>query len=151
MKKKAVLCSAFYLFNPALLIYTCTWTKIYTPYFLTVLIMIICLYTKRFSLGCIFFGMSLLCSENSIFLYPLIIICTFNYLKAAKNNKEKNMLISSSILVSIFTALIFIFKLKDKLSLYPYVSVNSFNIWSMLGENWTSIYKNFYIDRKSVV
>ncbi|WP_342350143.1 hypothetical protein [Clostridium neonatale] len=53
------------------------------------------------------------------------------------------MLISSSILVSIFTALIFIFKLKDKLSLYPYVSVNSFNIWSMLGENWTSIYKTF--------
>lgn len=144
-EKKAVLCSAFYLFNPALLIYACTWTKIYTPYFFTVLIMIICLYTKRFSLGCIFFGMSLLCSENSIFLYLLILLCTFNYLKTAKDNKEKVMIFSSSILISLFTIFMFIFKLKNKLSLYPYVSVNSFNIWSMLGKNWTSIYENFYI------
>lgn len=144
-EKKAVLCSAFYLLNPVLLVYACTWGKIYTPYFFTILIMIICLYTKRFFLGCIFFGASLLCSENSVFLYPLIVINTFNYLKISKNNKEKFKIASVSALILLFTIFMFIFKLKSKLSLYPYVSVNGFNMWSMLGKDWTSIYDRFYI------
>ena len=63
-KNKALLYSAFYLLNPVVLIYSCSFKNIYSPLILSILCMFICLYNQKSIKALICFGISLFFSTN---------------------------------------------------------------------------------------
>lgn len=148
-KNKALLYSAFYLLNPVVLIYSCCSKNIYSPYILCIVCMFICLYNKKFIKALVCFGLSLLCSFNSLIFIPVLIFAAAYYIKEKDIKKRTLIVVLITGFISTVTYYLtltnsYFLNLKTNLFSFPYVSVNSCNIWTMLGENRTSI-DNIYL------
>jgi Gpi18-like mannosyltransferase len=136
--KIAILSTALYLFNPAIIFNTAVWGQydaIYT--FFLVLSLILALKSKP-KLSAIAFAIGILTKPQAIALAPLIIYLIY------RKNGLKNLFVSVGVFAATVFAVILPFEWTNPVTFlskiyfgaysgYQYTSINAFNFWGMFG------------------
>ncbi|AET69082.1 putative integral membrane protein [Desulfosporosinus orientis DSM 765] len=139
----SLLISAFYAFNPAILLNSAVWGQVDSFFTLLILAAIVLLSERRIGLATVFFASAVLMKPQGIIFLPVL----FFELIRQKSLKSWLKVLSSGIVTAVVILLPFawnlgslwIFKLyASTLGEYPYASVNAFNFFSLLGKNFTS-------------
>ncbi len=145
-----LMCSAFLLFNPALFFNSSVWGQIDMVF---ILFIVLCLYYLRKEntmLGAVFFAVALLLKPQAIMLAPVVGL-TYIYALFKKGRVEREtlkLLASGAILAAVVAAGVIPFtgsqqpdwivhKYIGVVEEYQYATVNAFNLWGLLGANWT--------------
>lgn len=140
-KEFAILLSAFYIFNPAVLINSSIWGQSDSIFAFIAILSIFFLYKNKLTFSSILFTILVLMKPQGIILLPLLL---FELIKR-RNIKS----IFQCILPALLTALIiilpfsisnggitWIFKLYiNTINEYPYASANAFNFFTLIGAN----------------
>lgn len=142
----AVLLTAFYLFNPAIVQNSSVWGQVDSVFTLAVTTMCIFLSEKKTIPAYFAFAIGILIKPQTLIFSPLILMGIYENVFKGGVKKDifwKNLICGlSAIGVMLIAFLPFgigkILRLYIKtMSSYPYASVNAYNFWSMLGFNWT--------------
>ena len=144
-----ILLFACIILNPAIIMNSAVWGQIDIIYTLMACVCIYMLAQKKFSLAIILFAFSMLLKVQTILLGPVILFAVIYGLYHKKTRKHTliQLLAGTGIaaglcvlLILPFTAgrpLTWIFDLYlDSLGGYPYVTINGFNLYGILGLNW---------------
>lgn len=140
-RELSILLSAFYIFNPAVLINSTIWGQADSLFTFIVILAVYFLSEERLVFSSIFFTLTVLMKPQGIILLPLVL---FELIK--KRNLESLIkcilpaLITSLIIILPFSIsnhnITWIFSLyKNTISEYPYASDNAFNFFSLIGAN----------------
>ncbi len=150
--KTALLLTAAYLFNPAVFINSSVWGQVDAV--LTLIILIICnLLTegKTIPAYCVF-AIGILMKPQVLVFSPLILYGIYEHVFARNfswNKFFRNLFcglaaIAGMILLCVpFGLEKVINQYGSTLGSYPYISVNAYNFWALLGLNWSSQEKSF--------
>ncbi len=150
--KTALLLSAAYLLNPAIFINSSVWGQV--DAILALIVLIICdLLTNKKTIPAYFvFALGILVKPQILVFSPLILYGIYEYV-FAKDFSMRNFLrnlfsglaaIAGLVLLCIpFGLEKVINQYSNTLGSYPYISVNAYNFWALLGLNWSSQEKNF--------
>lgn len=137
--------AAMYLFNPAIIINSAGWGQVDAFYVLFLMSGIISLTERRMKSSAIWFAIAILIKPQSLIFTPVWLLAAWHY------RKWKSISISvmygalTFILLALpffwnnggFPALIELYK--TTLASYPYASVNAFNLYAALGQNWAPL------------
>lgn len=135
--------SAFYLFNPAVLINSSIWGQVDSCLALIVAASLILLAEGKVGLASACFALSIIMKPQGIIFLPVL----FYELLRLKSLEQWFKAVAAALLTTLILVLPFsihegplwIFKLyADTLSEYPYASVNAFNFLSLMGANYVS-------------
>ena len=136
--KLAILTTALYAFNPAVIFNTAIWGQydaVYT-FFLVLSLMLALRNNPKFSAAV--FALAILTKPQGIALAPLLIYLIF------RKNGIKNLLISVAVFATTVFAVILPFEWSNPVTFlsniyfgaysgYQYTSINAFNLWGMFG------------------
>lgn len=149
----SALLSAFYLFNPAIFINSTVWGQVDSFFTLIVIASVVLLVEKKIGLATAFFMAAILMKPQGIIFLPVL---GFELLRQVRQKSWKN--ISRSLFTAMITAVVIIlpFSLSGgpawilklytgTLGEYPYASVNAFNFFSLLGENFAKDTGNGFV------
>lgn len=133
--------SAFYLFNPAVIINSSVWGQVDSVYLVLIVSGLYFLMQKKYYF--FLFALALLFKPQALILTPVYLFALYEYIKD-KGIKGVLWLIPHIILalcVLVIPMLPFglnevINQYLNTLSSYKYATVNAFNLWGMLGLNW---------------
>jgi Gpi18-like mannosyltransferase len=140
-----LLAAAFYVFNPAIWMDSVIWGQVDSFFTLIILLALTCLIDRRYFLSTALFAAAVMMKPQGIIFLPVL---AYVFLK--KQKKGKGFLaLGWYALVTALIALPFSFYanggalwlvqlMKRTISEYPYASVNAFNLFSLLGENYQS-------------
>ena len=137
----SILLSAFYTFNPAVLINSTIWGQVDSFFTLIIVAAIVLLSEKKIGLAAVLFTVAVLMKPQGIIFLPVL----FFELIRWKTLKSWIKVVTSTVFTAIVIVLPFswnmnglwIFKLfASTLAEYPYASVNAFNFFSLLGANF---------------
>jgi len=138
----SLLLSAFYIFNPAVLINSTFWGQVDSFFTLIVTAAVFLLSEKKFGSAVALFTAAVLMKPQGIIFLPVL----FFELVRQKNLKSfvtaAVFALSTAVIIILPFSLqqggLWIFKLfANTLAEYPYASVNAFNLFSLLGANYT--------------
>ena len=152
-QNKALLLSAVYFLNPAVILNSSAWGQIDGVLALFVILYILALYDRKFTLAGIFLGVGVLLKLQMVLFAPLYLTAAWSYFKEKKDKKifkEIGLGILSGILTITILVLPFyagggkefswIFKIyTGALDTYSTVSLNACNLWALLGGMWKPI------------
>ncbi len=136
--------SILYALNPAVILDSVIWGQVDSVFVLFVLLSICFLTKRRLKTASVIFVVAILIKPQSLIFSPLFI---YAFIKQ-KNIKE--FVLSALLAIMIFALLIIPFSVnqsspfwiiglyKSTLSSYPYASVNAFNLFALLGGNYTA-------------
>lgn len=142
--ESSALLSAFYLFNPAILINSTVWGQVDSFFTLIIVAAVILLTEQKIGLAAAFFTAGVLMKPQGIIFLPVLGFELVRQLQQ-KNWKTVFKAILAAILTTVILVLPFsinggvswILKLyTGTLGEYPYASVNGFNAYSLLGLNF---------------
>lgn len=153
-KEMSVMLSAFYVFNPAVLINSTIWGQVDSFFTLIIIAAVYFLSENKLVISTVFFASAALMKPQGIIFLPLLLFAYITYVK-----KKDVKIIIKSIAAGIITALTiilpfslslgnvtWIYKLYMKeLSEYPYATNNAFNFYGLIGANNTSQTKTLFI------
>lgn len=137
-----------YLFNPAVILNSSLWGQVDSVYTLFVVWMIYLLSKKDTIKSYFVFAICIFIKPQAFMFMPLIIFGIIENIFIPKFDRVKfvkNLLCGLGAIAMIFIlALPFglgnvIEQYKETLSSYPYLTVNAFNLWGALGQNWTKL------------
>jgi len=140
--------TAVYMLNPAVILNSSIWGQVDSVYTLFVVIFLYLLTKKQLIKSYFVFAICIFIKPQAFMFLPLIAFAIIeNIFKPHFDKKAfvKNLLLGLCAIVMIFIlAMPFglsnvINQYKATLSSYPYVTVNAFNIWGALGQNWTPL------------
>lgn len=144
---RAVLISCLYLFNPAVFINSSMWGQVDSVFTLAVLIMCLLLYEGKTVPAYFVYVIGVLLKPQTLVFTPLLLFGIYEHVFAS-NFRWKNFLqnlIGGLCAIGTFLLLCMPFGLSNvltqyvgTLTSYPYISVNAYNFWGMLGLNWIS-------------
>ncbi|HWQ41666.1 MAG TPA: hypothetical protein VN456_06475 [Desulfosporosinus sp.] len=138
----SILLTAFYTFNPAVLINSTIWGQVDSFFTLIIVAAIAFLSEKKIGIATLLFTAAVLMKPQGIIFLPVL----FFELIRQKSLMSWLKIISTSLITAIVIVLPFssnanvlwIFKLfASTLAEYPYASVNAFNFFSLIGANFT--------------
>ena len=139
----SILLSAFYIFNPAIIINSTFWGQVDSFFTLIIVGAVLALSELRIGLASALFMAAILMKPQGIIFLPVLFFELLrqknlkNFIKAAVC-----ALGTAAIIVlpfSLHNDVLWIFKLFAKtVGEYPYASVNAFNLFSLLGANYKS-------------
>lgn len=144
----AALISAVYMFNPAVILNSSVWGQVDSVYTFFMVIMLFLL-TERKTIAAYFvFALCIFIKPQAFMFMPLIVYAIIENVFMPKFSGEK--FIKNLIGGLCAIAMIFVLALpfgigevteqyKNTLASYPYMTVNAFNLWGALGQNWTEI------------
>lgn len=144
--------AALYLLNPAVFINSSMWGQVDSIFTLTIVIMCLLLsYHKTIPAYYVFALGILLKPQTLVFtpvlllgIYENIFVKNFTYKKFILNLANGIFAIGGIVLASIPFGLDKVIRqYSSTLGSYPYISVNAYNFWSLLGLNWSSQNKKF--------
>ncbi|HAU31523.1 MAG: Putative membrane protein [Desulfotomaculum sp. 46_296] len=137
----SVLASAFYIFNPAVIINSAIWGQVDSFFALLVVSAVTLLSEKKSSCASSLFTAAVLMKPQGIIFLPVLFFELIrrknlkNFLKAGVS-----ALITAVVIVLPFSLqqdALWIFRLFSKtIAEYPYASVNAFNFFSLIGKNY---------------
>lgn len=137
----SLLISAFYLFNPAVLINSTFWGQVDSFFTLLIVAALLLLSSKKLAWATVIFTAAVLMKPQGVIFLPIL------FFELVRRKRIRDFLTVG--LTSLFTAVLlilpfsfsqeplWIFKLfSHTLGEYPYASVNAFNFFSLLGANY---------------
>lgn len=141
----AVLLAAFYLLDPAIIQNSSVWGQVDSVFTLALVLMCIFLTEKKTIPAYFAFAAGILIKPQTLIFSPLIILGIYEnvFRGGVKKGKLVKELICGISAVGLMLAAFLPFGIEKVIQLYistmssyPYVSVNAYNFWSMLGLNW---------------
>lgn len=146
----SILVAAFYIFNPAVFVNSTIWGQVDSFFTLIVIVGIVLLAEQKLVCSSIFFTAAVLMKPQGIIFLPIL----FFELVRRRNLKNTIKVLVTSVVTAIMLILPFstnlnvlwIFKLfTSTLGEYPYASVNAFNFFYLLGNNYTKDASTFFL------
>lgn len=146
-ESNAVTVSALYLLNPAVILNSCVWGQVDAVMCFFVVLMCGLLMKKRMIPSYIAYAVGVLLKPQMLIFTPVliygilenVILHDFSIQRFWKNLLGGLAVISGMIVVCIPFGLENIISLyTGTLGSYPYVTVNAYNFWALLGKNWAS-------------
>ena len=140
--------AAIYLLNPAVILNSSIWGQVDSVYTFFVVIFLYLLTKKELIKSYFVFAICIFIKPQAFMFLPLIAFAIVENIFIPKFDKKafiKNLLCGLCAIAMIFILAApfglsnVINQYKATLSSYPYVTVNAFNIWGALGQNWTPI------------
>lgn len=151
--KWAVVVGLFYALNPAIWINSVAWGQVDSLFTMFIVIELMCILYKKWAGAGISFALMVLMKPHGIIFTPAIGLVLLLEIIFNKNWKPMLITVLSGVLAVIVLLLPFyirtgfedpmwIIKLyTNTIDSYPYVSMNAFNFWAMLGYNVASVEK----------
>lgn len=145
-KSRALFISALYFLNPTVILNSCVWGQVDAVMGFLLFLMCYLLMQKRMILSYITYGVGVLIKPQMLIFTPLIIYGFLENVIFDKFDKKKlgyNLLGGISVILGMvivcypFGVQNIIKLYTETLGSYPYVSVNAYNFWALLGKNWT--------------
>ncbi|MCL2362613.1 MAG: phospholipid carrier-dependent glycosyltransferase [Defluviitaleaceae bacterium] len=162
---RALKFSALWILNPAIILISSVWGQVESVFVIFVLISLLLLREKKLIASYILFGIAILIKAQSLFLGPVYLYSAYAFLQ---NSKVKSKLggykipseawqrlfiaIGSAVVLMFILVLPFIhgINIRPIVQLYtgvvgthPWVSVNAFNFWALMGRNFTHMDGSF--------
>lgn len=145
-EKQALLLSALYLFNPAVLVDSCIWGQTDSVFTLMVILMCLFLTEGKTVPAYIVYGAGILLKPQTAIFTPILLCGIWDHV-ISRNFSWRNFFFNlCSGLCVIFCMLLLctpfgldlvVAQYTDTLGSYPYAAVNAFNFWGLFGLNWT--------------
>ncbi len=144
-KNQAVLFTAFYLFNPVVLLDSSLWGQVDSIFTLTVILMCLFLTNKKTVPAYIAFGIGVLLKPQTLVFAPVllfgildhVILHNFSWRNFFHNLFSGLCVIFCMILACMPFGIDLVFaQYTSTLASYPYIAVNAFNFWGFFGLNW---------------
>ncbi|MCK4670358.1 MAG: glycosyltransferase family 39 protein [Nanoarchaeota archaeon] len=133
-ERLALLASAFYFFNPAVLFNSPYWGQADSVQALLMIASLIYVYRGKYKLGWMFFALAFLMKMQSIVIAPVILAYTFKKIKFVRTIK--------AILISFITCIVLslpyiiagefwkmILTMLKNANIFPHLSIYAFNFW----------------------
>lgn len=150
----AILLSAAYLFNPAVILNSSVWGQVDSVY--TLAVVLLCLYLTKGKLlpAYLVFGAGVLLKPQMLVFTPVLLIGIMDYvfLKKFSINKLMYNLCQGILVITGMIVLCMPFGLEhvfsqylSTLGSYPYAAVNAYNFWGFFGLNWVSQDNTFFL------
>lgn len=142
---KPLLLAGAYLLNPAVLFNSSVWGQVDSVYTLFVIVMCLLLRSKKTIPAYFVFAVGFLLKPQTVVFTPLLLLGIYENVFASGfsfKNFLRNLLWGlAAIGCMVLTCLPFGLKTvidnySNTLGSYPYISVNAYNFWTMLGLNW---------------
>lgn len=152
-EKKAAILAAFYLFNPTVCQNSVVWGQVDSVFVLSVVLMCVLLQKKKTIPAYFVYVIGVLLKPQTLVFTPLLLLGIyenvfsqgFDLKKTIKNFVGGLAAIGSMFLVCIPFGIDKILDLYvETLDSYPFVSVNAYNFWALLGKNWASQEDKFF-------
>lgn len=146
-KKKGILFAAAYLFNPAVILNSVVWGQVDSILALLVIALCLSLLEGKIVMAAFVFVAGLLFKPQMLIFAPLLLYGIYEYeIIRFVNWKKffKDLACGLLAIGCLFLAMLpfgisnVLPQYTETLSSYPYVSVNAYNFWAMLGLNWNS-------------
>lgn len=143
--RKALLFSALYLFNPAILINASVWGQVDSILCFIELLVIYLVYKRNMCLSYLVFCLGFLLKPQIIFIAPIVLFGIIDnvFIRGFKWKNFMQNLISGLLSIGMSLLLCIPFNLSktiaqysETISSYPYASINAYNFWTMQGYNW---------------
>lgn len=141
----SVLCSAIYVFNPAVLINSSVWGQVDAVYTLFLVIMCYLIINRKLPFAYLAFAVGVLIKPQMLIFAPVLFWAVIEQVFLDGFDKKvfwKNLLSGLGAILLMFL-LILPFGLEkvlnqymNTISSYPRATVNAYNIWTMFGLNW---------------
>lgn len=151
LKKKsasnACLLPALFIFNPVSILNSSLWGQVDSVLTLVLVITILLLSKKRIFAAYFAFALSIFIKPQALMYAPLLIYAFFvavHHRFSFRKLTTHLLFGSSALLMILLLSLPFglrhiLHQYVATLSSYPYLSVNAFNLWAALGENWGAL------------
>lgn len=148
----ALLFAAAYAFNPAVILNSCTWGQVDSVFTLFVVLMCYFVTEKKLPAAYFVFAAGILIKPQSLIFTPVLIygiidqvfLTDFSLQKMFKQLGIGLAAIAVLVLAAVPFGLPNVLKqYVETLGQYEYASVNAYNIWALLGKNWTAQDKVF--------
>lgn len=143
----ALIITAAFIFNPCILINSATWGQVDSVFTLCIVLMIYFITEKKLPAAYFVFALGILIKPQSMFFGPVLIYGIVDQV-FLNNFTWKRMFTQLSIGISAIGALFLaaapfglstvISQYIDTVGSYEYASVNAYNFWVLLGDNWKS-------------
>ncbi len=139
---------SLYLFNPAVILNSSVWGQVDSVYTLFVILLLYMLTNKQLIASYFVFAICIFIKPQAFMFFPLvafaiienIFMSRFNLKAFAKNLLFGICAIAVIILLSLpFGFLNVVNQYVNTLQSYAYFTVNAFNIWGALGQNWVAL------------
>ncbi|MHC1749190.1 MAG: hypothetical protein AB9856_12870 [Cellulosilyticaceae bacterium] len=147
-EKKAVVITAAYIFNPAIIINGTIWGQVDAVFTVPLIISLGYLYEQKLLGASIWFTICVLIKPQALMLTPIYMFCFYDKVFKMKDYKIAIKSIVTSIAVFIVAIIPFtidtnpmmiVEKYRTTLESYPYASLNAFNLHTLLGGNWLPV------------
>lgn len=143
--QNAILFSAMYMFNPAVIINSATWGQVDSVFTLFVLLMCYFVTEKKLTASYFVFAVGILIKPQTLIFTPVLIYGIIDqvFLNDFDIKKMLKELGFGLLAIAMIFALAAPFGLSDVVSQYidtmgsyEFASVNAYNLWTLLGKNW---------------
>lgn len=137
-----------YLFNPAVILNSSLWGQVDSVYTLLVVLMLYLLTEGKTIKSYFVFAACIFVKPQAFIFTPLLLFGIIENVFLPKFDKEKfirNLLCGLGAIAALFAAALpfgltnVIHQYTETLASYPYLTVNAFNLWGALGQNWTDL------------
>lgn len=144
-QKGAALCSAAYIFNPAIIINSAIWGQVDSVFTLAVILMCYLVSEKQLVKSYFVFAIGILIKPQILIFTPVIIYGIIDQVFLPGFDKKKffhNLFwglgaIATILILSLPFGINYVIpQYVDTISSYPYSSINGYNLWTALGLNW---------------
>lgn len=149
---QALLLTAAYLFNPAVLLNSAVWGQVDSVYTLAVILLCLFLIRGKLFPAYLSFGIGILLKPQMLIFTPVLLTAIldmvflkdFSFRKLFCNLSQGLLVIAGMFLVCLpFHPLRVFQQFFSTLGSYPYAAVNAYNFWGLLGLNWVSQDRRF--------
>jgi len=143
----SLLFAAAYMFNPAIIINSCTWGQVDSVFTLFVVLMCYFVTEKKLPYAYFVFAIGILMKPQTMMFAPVLILGIIDQVFlndfSWKRMFRELAIGLSAIVLMVLLVLPYGFEevisqYVDTLASYPYASVNAYNMWTLFGFNWHS-------------
>ncbi len=144
----SMLLSGLYMLNPAVIVNSSLWGQVDSVYTLGLIGVFLLLCNRRLLISFFVFAVCVFIKPQSLIFTPVLLFSSAEYVFLPKFDKIRLLKVISggfgAILLMVIIALPFglefvIKQYVNTLGSYPYMTVNAFNVWGALGQNWTDL------------
>lgn len=145
--KQAFILGAMYLFAPAVLVNSSVWGQVDSLFTFFLIFVGYYLMQGKCEYTYIPFMLGVLLKPQMLMFAPVLLLGMIEHVflkefswKKIKRNALFGIcsLVGTLLFLSIFNITTVIMQYRDTMSSYPYATVNAYNFWGMLGQNWMS-------------
>lgn len=147
-KNGAFFLSTLYVMNPAVIINSSLWGQVDSIHTLGIIIVFLLLCDKKLIQSFFVFAVCIFIKPQSLIFTPLLLFSAAEYVFLPKFDKNRLIKVIlggfGALAVMVIMALPFgiLSVIKQYISTiesYPYLTINAFNLWGALGQNWTEL------------